>query len=89
MANLKAAFESAAADSKKLPEKPDNMTLLQIYSLYKQATEGDVEGKRPGFTDMVGRAKWDAWNGIKGKSNDEAMKEYVELIESLKLRATS
>ena len=84
MANLKATFEAAVADSKKLPEKPDNMTLLKIYSLYKQATEGDVEGKRPGFTDMVGRAKYDAWAAVKGKSNDEAMQEYIDLIESLK-----
>ena len=84
MANLKATFEAAVADSKKLPEKPDNMTLLQIYSLYKQATEGDVEGKRPGFTDMVGRAKYDAWAAIKGKSTNEAMQAYVDLIESLK-----
>ncbi|MDH4062343.1 MAG: acyl-CoA-binding protein [Aquincola sp.] len=84
MASLKAAFDKAVADSKNLPEKPDNATLLQIYSLYKQATVGDVEGKRPGFTDMVGRAKWDAWNSIKGKDTDEAMKEYVALIESLK-----
>jgi acyl-CoA-binding protein len=84
MATSKAAFDQAVADSKNLPEKPDNATLLQLYSLYKQATEGDVEGKRPGFTDMVGRAKWDAWNGLKGKGKDEAMAEYVELIESLK-----
>jgi acyl-CoA-binding protein len=84
MANLKAAFEKAVADSKKLPEKPDNMTLLKIYALYKQASAGDVDGKRPGFTDMVGRAKWDAWNGLKGKSAAEAMQEYVDLIESLK-----
>jgi acyl-CoA-binding protein len=84
MANLKAAFEKAVAESKTLPEKPDNATLLQIYALYKQATSGDVEGKRPGFGDMVGRAKWDAWNGVKGKAADEAMQEYVDLIESLK-----
>jgi diazepam-binding inhibitor (GABA receptor modulator, acyl-CoA-binding protein) len=84
MATSKAAFDKAVADSKTLPEKPDNATLLKIYALYKQATGGDVEGKRPGFTDMVGRAKWDAWNEIKGKSSDEAMGEYVELIESLK-----
>jgi diazepam-binding inhibitor (GABA receptor modulating acyl-CoA-binding protein) len=84
MSKLKAAFETAVADSKKLPEKPDNMTLLQIYSLYKQSTEGDVEGKRPGFTDMVGRAKYDAWATLKGKTADEAMQEYVDLIESLK-----
>jgi len=84
MADLKARFDKAAADSKKLPEKPDNATLLQLYSLYKQASVGDVEGKRPGFTDMVGRAKWDAWNAIKGKDAKAAMQEYVDLVESLK-----
>ncbi|WP_372529203.1 acyl-CoA-binding protein [Piscinibacter sp.] len=84
MAELKTQFEQAVADSKKLPEKPDNMTLLKIYALYKQATSGDVEGKRPGFTDMVGRAKWDAWDAAKGKSTNDAMQEYIDLIESLK-----
>ncbi len=84
MSDLKAAFDAAMAASKQLSEKPDNTTLLKIYALYKQASAGDVEGKRPGFTDMVGRAKWDAWNEIKGKSTDEAMQEYVDLIESLK-----
>jgi diazepam-binding inhibitor (GABA receptor modulator, acyl-CoA-binding protein) len=84
MANAKAAFDAAVAASKSLPEKPDNATLLQIYSLYKQSTEGDVEGKRPGFTDMVGRAKYDAWAAVKGKSKDEAMTAYVDLIDSLK-----
>ena len=84
MADLKTAFEQAVADSKALPEKPDNMTLLKIYALYKQATAGDVEGKRPGFTDMVGRAKWDAWNEIKGTSKDDAMKQYIALIEDQK-----
>ena len=84
MATSKATFDAAVAASKQLPEKPDNMTLLKIYSLYKQATEGDVEGKRPGFTDMVGRAKYDAWAAVKGKSTDDAMQEYVDLIESLK-----
>ena len=84
MADLKVQFEQAVAASKSLPEKPDNMTLLKIYALYKQASSGDVDGKRPGFTDMVGRAKWDAWNEVKGKSTDEAMQEYIDLIESLK-----
>jgi len=84
MADLKAEFEQAVADSKQLPEKPDNATLLQIYALYKQATVGDAEGKRPGFTDMVGRAKWDAWNELKGRDNEAAMQEYVDLVESLK-----
>ncbi len=84
MADLKAAFEKAVAESKSLPEKPDNMTLLKIYALYKQATAGDVDGKRPGFTDMVGRAKWDAWNELKGKDDQSAMQEYIDLIEGLK-----
>ena len=84
MADLKAAFEKAVAESKQLPEKPDNMTLLKIYALYKQATEGDVEGKRPGFTDMVARAKFDAWTEMKGQSAEEAMQGYIDLIESLK-----
>jgi diazepam-binding inhibitor (GABA receptor modulating acyl-CoA-binding protein) len=84
MADLKAQFEQAVKDSKSLPDKPDNMTLLKLYALYKQASAGDVEGKRPGFTDMVGRAKWDAWNEIKGTATETAMGEYVELIESLK-----
>lgn len=83
-AKLKSAFEKAVKESKQLPEKPDNQTLLKIYSLYKQATEGDVQGKRPGLMDMVGRAKYDAWAAIEGKSADDAMKEYVDLIESLK-----
>ncbi len=84
MADLKTTFDKAVADSKKLPEKPDNNTLLKLYALYKQASEGDVEGKRPGFTDMVGRAKFDAWAAIKGTAGDTAMQDYVDLIESLK-----
>jgi|GEM_PF-51490 acyl-CoA-binding protein len=84
MASSKAAFDKAVADSKQLPEKPDNQTLLQIYALYKQATEGDVEGKRPGMMDLVGRAKYDAWAAVKGKAKNDAMGEYVDLIESLK-----
>jgi len=84
MADLKARFEQAVTESKQLPEKPDNQTLLKIYALYKQATAGDVEGKRPGFSDLVGRAKYDAWNEIKGTAKDDAMQQYVDLIESLK-----
>ncbi|HEX7687112.1 MAG TPA: acyl-CoA-binding protein [Burkholderiaceae bacterium] len=84
MSTLDDQFQKAVADSKNLPERPDNMTLLKIYALYKQGSEGDVDGKRPGFTDMVGRAKWDAWNELKGKSQDEAKQEYVDLIEGLK-----
>ncbi len=84
MSDLKSQFEAAVAGSKQLPEKPDNMTLLKIYALYKQASGGDADGRRPGFADMVGRAKWDAWNELKGQSSDEAMQGYIDLIESLK-----
>ena len=84
MSKLKSAFDQAVTDSKQLPEKPDNMTLLKLYALYKQASAGDVDGKRPGFTDMVGRAKWDAWNNLKGTDSKTAMQDYVDLIESLK-----
>ena len=84
MSDLKARFEKAVAESKQLPEKPDNQTLLSIYGLYKQATEGEPTGKRPGFTDMVGRMKFDAWAAVKDKSSDQAMQEYIDLIESLK-----
>ena len=84
MSTLNEQFEQAVADSKNLSERPDNMTMLKIYSLYKQSTAGDVDGKRPGFTDMVGRAKWDAWNELKGQSADEAKQAYIDLIEDLK-----
>ena len=83
MADLAKRFEDAVAQSKTLPERPDNATLLKIYALYKQATAGDVEGKRPGFGDLVGRAKWDAWNEVKGQGRELAMQAYVDLIESL------
>lgn len=82
--SLKDQFDAAVADSKNLPERPDNMTLLKLYALYKQASSGDADGKRPGFSDMVGRAKWDAWNDLKGTAADAAMQQYVDLIESLK-----
>ncbi|MBL8478210.1 MAG: acyl-CoA-binding protein [Sterolibacteriaceae bacterium] len=84
MSNLKKKFEAAAADSKKLPERPSNDVLLQLYALYKQGSEGDVEGKRPGFTDMVGRAKYDAWAAVKGTDAEDAMQQYIDLVKSLK-----
>jgi diazepam-binding inhibitor (GABA receptor modulator, acyl-CoA-binding protein) len=84
MATLKAKFDAAVAASKSLPEKPDNATLLKLYSLYKQGTEGDVSGKRPGMMDMVGRAKFDAWTAVQGTDKNSAMQQYVDLIESLK-----
>ena len=82
--SLQKKFEKAVADSKKLSEKPDNATLLKLYSLYKQATEGDNETKKPGMMDMVGRAKWGAWDELKGMSSEDAMQEYIDLVESLK-----
>ena len=83
MADIQTEFDTAVANSKKLSERPDNATLLKIYGLYKQATVGDNAEKKPGFGDMVGRAKWDAWNGMKGKSSEDAKREYVDLINSL------
>ena len=83
MADLKAKFEAAAANSKNLTERPDNATLLKIYALYKQGSVGDNTEKKPGFADMVGRAKWDAWNGLKGTDSKAAMQQYIDLIESL------
>ena len=84
MSDLKKQFEAAAAASKNLKERPDNDTMLKLYALFKQATTGDVEGKRPGFTDMVGRAKFDAWAAAKGKNADDAMRDYVALVGTLK-----
>ncbi len=83
MSDLHTAFTDAVAASKELTQRPDNATLLKLYALYKQASVGDVEGARPGFSDMVGRAKWDAWNEIKGLSADDAMQQYIDLIDSL------
>ena len=83
MSDLNAAFEAAVANSKNLTERPDNATLLKIYALYKQASTGDNAEKKPGFVDMVGRAKWDAWNNLKGVTSKDAMQQYVDLIESL------
>lgn len=83
MADLQAAFESAVANSKNLSERPDNATLLKLYALYKQASAGDVTDKKPGFGDMVGRAKWDAWDALKGTGKDDAMQQYIDLIDSL------
>jgi acyl-CoA-binding protein len=82
--SLQEQFDQAMADSKNLPERPDNMTLLKIYALFKQGSAGDVEGSRPGFTDMVGRAKYDAWTALKGTAQDEARQQYIDLIEELK-----
>ena len=83
MNDLQARFEAAVANSRELTERPDNATLLKIYSLYKQGTAGDVQGDKPGMSDLVGRAKWEAWNALKGVSRDDAMQRYIDLIDSL------
>lgn len=83
MSDLKAAFDKAMADSKNLSERPDNATLLKLYALYKQGSQGDNTDKKPGFSDMVARAKWDAWSKLKGVSQEAAMQQYIDLIGEL------
>ena len=82
--SLQDQFTQAQADSKNLSERPDNMTMLKMYALFKQGSKGDATGERPGFTDMVGRAKFDAWEQMKGVSQDDAMQQYVDLVDDLK-----
>ncbi|HEY0676875.1 MAG TPA: acyl-CoA-binding protein [Chitinophagaceae bacterium] len=83
--DLKNLFEQAVSDSKSLSDRPSNDTLLQLYSLYKQATEGDVNSDPPANPfDFVAKAKYEAWVGLKGKTKDMAMKEYVQLVNKLK-----
>lgn len=84
MSDLQAKFETAVQEVQQLPKRPDNETLLKIYALFKQSAEGDVTGKRPGLTDFKGRAKYDAWTKIKGLAKEQAMQDYIELVESLK-----
>jgi diazepam-binding inhibitor (GABA receptor modulating acyl-CoA-binding protein) len=82
--SLQDRFTQAQADSKNLSERPDNATLLKIYALYKQGANGDAGGERPGMTDFVARAKYDAWAALQGTSREDAMQQYVDLIEDLK-----
>ena len=82
---IKEQFEKAIADSKSLTEKPSNEVLLQLYSLYKQSTDGDVSGEAPSNPfDFVNKAKYDAWAALKGKSSEESMQQYVDLVNKLK-----
>ena len=83
--DLTALFEQAVADSKSLSDRPSNDTLLQLYSLYKQATEGDINIDPPANPfDFVSKAKYEAWAGLKGKTKESAMQEYVQLVSKLK-----
>lgn len=83
MSDLDTQFETAVTQSKNLSERPDNVTLLKIYALYKQATTGDNAETKPSFTDVVGRAKWDAWDKMKGTPLDTAKQQYIDLITEL------
>ncbi|WP_109700158.1 acyl-CoA-binding protein [Chitinophaga deserti] len=82
---LQQSFEAAVTASKTLDTKPDNDILLQLYSLYKQATEGDINVEPPAnMFDFVGKAKYDAWNNLKGKAKETAMQDYIDLVNQLK-----
>jgi acyl-CoA-binding protein len=84
MSDLKTRFAAAAQEVQKLKTRPASDKLLELYALYKQSTEGDVKGSRPGLLDLTGRAKYDAWSAKKGTSADKAMQAYVDLVEKLK-----
>ena len=83
MPSLQDQFKAAQDDLKSLDTRPSNTQLLRIYALFKQATEGDVQGERPGFADMVARAKYDAWAQLKGMTPEAAMQAYIEMAEEL------
>lgn len=82
--SLQDAFNQASIDVKQLSEDPGNLAKLRLYALFKQATEGNVSAPQPGFTDFVGRAKWDAWKALDNMPSDTAMQQYIDLVESLK-----
>ncbi|EEA01548.1 acyl-coA-binding protein ACBP [Burkholderia sp. H160] len=89
MTDINSQFAQAQEDVKQLPERPGNLTLLRLYALFKQASEGDVHGDKPGFTDIVGKYKYDAWAALKGTAQDAAKQQYVELVASLKSGAAA
>lgn len=83
MSDTKATFEAAIEAAKKLPERPDNETMLKLYSFFKQATDGDVSGPKPGFFDFVGTAKFEAWEKLQGKTSEESMQGYIDQVKRL------
>jgi len=83
MSDLQSSFDQALKDVKDLKERPDNDTLLRLYALYKQGSEGDVSGDKPGFFDFVGTAKYEAWAKLKGTAQDDAKQKYVALVKKL------
>ncbi|HQZ31258.1 MAG TPA: acyl-CoA-binding protein [Arenimonas sp.] len=84
MADLKEQFQKAAQDVMSLADRPDNDTMLRLYGLYKQGSEGDVSGPKPGFFDFVGTAKYEAWEKLAGTKPEDAMKKYVDLVKKLR-----
>ena len=84
MADLKTDFQKAAQDVMNLEERPDNETMLRLYALYKQGSEGDVKGEKPGFFDFVGSAKNEAWTRMKGVDQEEAKQRYIDLVAQLR-----
>jgi diazepam-binding inhibitor (GABA receptor modulating acyl-CoA-binding protein) len=84
MSDQQEQFDAAVAESMRFPERPDNNTLLKLYALFKQGTNGEAAGERPAMTDFIARAKYDAWAAIAGTSREDAMRQYVDLIDSLK-----
>ena len=86
MSDLHTSFQKAALEVKSLKQKPSNDELLHLYAFYKQGTDGEITGSRPGLFDLKGRAKFDAWTGLKGTPKDTAMKKYIDLVQSLKTR---
>jgi acyl-CoA-binding protein len=83
MTDLNSRFEKASVAAKSLPARPDNDTMLQLYALYKQGSAGDVSGNKPGMFDFVGVAKYEAWNRLKGVSQDDARNQYIDLVAKL------
>ena len=84
MSDLEVRFKTASEESVKLSKAPDTSTKLKLYALFKQSSEGDAQGPRPGFTDLIGRTKYDAWAELKGTSKEAAMQQYIDLVERLK-----
>ena len=83
MADLKSSFEQASKSIQSLSERPDNDTLLRLYALYKQGSEGDVSGAKPGFFDFVATAKYEAWARLKGTAQDDARQQHIDLVKKL------
>ncbi|SOY47348.1 putative ACYL-COA-BINDING PROTEIN [Cupriavidus taiwanensis] len=89
MSDLQARFEQAQIDVKQLSERPSNMSLLRLYALFKQGSEGDAHGDKPGMADFVGRYKFEAWEALRGTAREQAMEQYIALAEELRSGAAS